>query len=210
MNPCWEATRTGRAPRAGRSYRARSSSGVPATYGPKKRSAPSSVSVTPVPRSLTPTPGTIAQGAILQSGTPEGVVYRAPDTRQRILGFLKYARQPGHQCGLRRRLRPQGLRSRRPRRRRLPPARRRDCHLRRRPPPDPDHHRPRRPRRDRVADRTPVPPPPQRRRGHTRALARSADLRSDRHQRPESAPHESHRRRGFTRRRSSPSSPAGC
>ncbi|MFT2706145.1 fumarylacetoacetate hydrolase family protein [Clavibacter zhangzhiyongii] len=40
---------------------------------------------------LTPDAGVIAQGTILQSGTPEGVVYRAPDTRQRILGFMEYA-----------------------------------------------------------------------------------------------------------------------
>jgi 2,4-diketo-3-deoxy-L-fuconate hydrolase len=40
---------------------------------------------------LTPTPGIIAAGTIIQSGTPEGVVYRAPDTRQRILGFMEYA-----------------------------------------------------------------------------------------------------------------------
>jgi 2-keto-4-pentenoate hydratase/2-oxohepta-3-ene-1,7-dioic acid hydratase in catechol pathway len=40
---------------------------------------------------LTPTPGVIARGTIIQSGTPEGVIYRAPDTRQRILGFMEYA-----------------------------------------------------------------------------------------------------------------------
>jgi len=28
---------------------------------------------------------------VLQSGTPEGVIYRAPDTRQRVLGFMEYA-----------------------------------------------------------------------------------------------------------------------
>jgi 2,4-diketo-3-deoxy-L-fuconate hydrolase len=40
---------------------------------------------------LTETPGVIAAGTIIQSGTPEGVVYRAPDTRQRFLGFMEYA-----------------------------------------------------------------------------------------------------------------------
>jgi 2-keto-4-pentenoate hydratase/2-oxohepta-3-ene-1,7-dioic acid hydratase in catechol pathway len=40
---------------------------------------------------LTPTPGVISRGTIIQSGTPEGVIYRAPDTRQRILGFMEYA-----------------------------------------------------------------------------------------------------------------------
>lgn len=40
---------------------------------------------------LTATPGVITQGTIIQSGTPEGVIYRAPDTRQRILGFMEYA-----------------------------------------------------------------------------------------------------------------------
>ncbi|MGP3534160.1 fumarylacetoacetate hydrolase family protein [Microbacterium sp. RD1] len=39
---------------------------------------------------LTPEPGIITRGTIIQSGTPEGVVYRAPDTRQRILGFMEY------------------------------------------------------------------------------------------------------------------------
>ncbi|MEU8661643.1 hypothetical protein [Actinoplanes philippinensis] len=33
----------------------------------------------------------IPQGTILQTGTPEGVVYRAPDTRQRFLGFMEWA-----------------------------------------------------------------------------------------------------------------------
>lgn len=40
---------------------------------------------------LTAVPGVISQGTILQSGTPEGVVYRAPDTRQRFLGFMEWA-----------------------------------------------------------------------------------------------------------------------
>jgi 2,4-diketo-3-deoxy-L-fuconate hydrolase len=40
---------------------------------------------------LTQTPGTITAGTIIQSGTPEGVVYRAPDTRQKFLGFMEYA-----------------------------------------------------------------------------------------------------------------------
>jgi 2,4-didehydro-3-deoxy-L-rhamnonate hydrolase len=43
------------------------------------------------PTTLTAEPGVIPQGTILQTGTPEGVVYRAPDTRQRFLGFMEYA-----------------------------------------------------------------------------------------------------------------------
>ncbi|MBB3674732.1 fumarylacetoacetate hydrolase family protein [Modestobacter versicolor] len=39
---------------------------------------------------LTAEPGVIRQGTIIQSGTPEGVVYRAPDTRQRFLGFMEW------------------------------------------------------------------------------------------------------------------------
>lgn len=39
---------------------------------------------------ITPTPGVISRGTIIQSGTPEGVIYRAPDTRQRVLGFMEY------------------------------------------------------------------------------------------------------------------------
>ncbi|GAA1613670.1 fumarylacetoacetate hydrolase family protein [Actinoplanes couchii] len=44
-----------------------------------------------VPTTLTATPGMIPRGTILQTGTPEGVVYRAPDTRQRFLGFMEWA-----------------------------------------------------------------------------------------------------------------------
>ncbi|MBU2668183.1 fumarylacetoacetate hydrolase family protein [Actinoplanes bogorensis] len=44
-----------------------------------------------VPTLLTDRPGVITRGTILQTGTPEGVVYRAPDTRQRFLGFLEWA-----------------------------------------------------------------------------------------------------------------------
>ncbi|MFI5931887.1 fumarylacetoacetate hydrolase family protein [Actinoplanes sp. NPDC051494] len=44
-----------------------------------------------VPTTLTAKPGMIPQGTILQTGTPEGVVYRAPDTRQRFLGFMEWA-----------------------------------------------------------------------------------------------------------------------
>ena len=40
---------------------------------------------------LTPTPGVISRGTIIQSGTPAGVIHRAPDTRQRILGFMEFA-----------------------------------------------------------------------------------------------------------------------
>lgn len=43
------------------------------------------------PTRLTPTPGVISRGTILQTGTPEGVIYRAPDTRQRFLGFMEFA-----------------------------------------------------------------------------------------------------------------------
>lgn len=43
------------------------------------------------PTQLTERTGVITRGTILQSGTPEGVVYRAPDTRQRFLGFMEYA-----------------------------------------------------------------------------------------------------------------------
>jgi 2,4-diketo-3-deoxy-L-fuconate hydrolase len=43
------------------------------------------------PTPLTAEPGVITQGTILQTGTPEGVVYRAPDTRQRFLGFMEWA-----------------------------------------------------------------------------------------------------------------------
>ncbi|WP_191906648.1 fumarylacetoacetate hydrolase family protein [Microbacterium lushaniae] len=39
---------------------------------------------------LTAAPGVISRGTIIQSGTPEGVIYRAPDTRQRVLGFMEY------------------------------------------------------------------------------------------------------------------------
>ncbi|WP_432838241.1 fumarylacetoacetate hydrolase family protein [Dactylosporangium sp. CA-092794] len=44
-----------------------------------------------VPTHLTAQPGVIPRGTILQTGTPEGVVYRAPDTRQRFLGFMEWA-----------------------------------------------------------------------------------------------------------------------
>lgn len=44
-----------------------------------------------VPTPLTAEPGVISRGTIIQSGTPEGVIYRAPDTRQRVLGFMEYA-----------------------------------------------------------------------------------------------------------------------
>lgn len=40
---------------------------------------------------LTREAGVIARGTLIQSGTPEGVVYRAPDTRQRFLGFMEWA-----------------------------------------------------------------------------------------------------------------------
>jgi 2-keto-4-pentenoate hydratase/2-oxohepta-3-ene-1,7-dioic acid hydratase in catechol pathway len=40
---------------------------------------------------LTPESGVISRGTVIQSGTPEGVVYRAPDTRQRFLGFMEWA-----------------------------------------------------------------------------------------------------------------------
>ena len=43
------------------------------------------------PTHLTARPGVITRGTILQTGTPEGVVYRAPDTRQRFLGFMEWA-----------------------------------------------------------------------------------------------------------------------
>ncbi|GAB3602417.1 hypothetical protein GCM10027586_05540 [Kineococcus gypseus] len=43
------------------------------------------------PTTLTAEPGVITRGTILQTGTPEGVVYRAPDTRQRFLGFMEWA-----------------------------------------------------------------------------------------------------------------------
>jgi len=44
---------------------------------------------------LTPEPGVIARGTVIQSGTPEGVIYRAPDTRQRFLGFMEWAASMG-------------------------------------------------------------------------------------------------------------------
>ena len=44
-----------------------------------------------VPTTLTAKPGVIPRGTMLQTGTPEGVVYRAPDTRQRFLGFMEWA-----------------------------------------------------------------------------------------------------------------------
>lgn len=44
---------------------------------------------------LTREPGVISQGTLIQSGTPEGVVYRAPDTRQRFLGFMEWAASLG-------------------------------------------------------------------------------------------------------------------
>ncbi|PUB23459.1 2-keto-4-pentenoate hydratase/2-oxohepta-3-ene-1,7-dioic acid hydratase in catechol pathway [Promicromonospora sp. AC04] len=40
---------------------------------------------------LTREAGVISQGTVIQSGTPEGVIYRAPDTRQRFLGFMEWA-----------------------------------------------------------------------------------------------------------------------
>ncbi|WP_033346697.1 fumarylacetoacetate hydrolase family protein [Catenuloplanes japonicus] len=43
------------------------------------------------PTTLTAQPGVIPRGTILQTGTPEGVVYRAPSTRQRFLGFMEWA-----------------------------------------------------------------------------------------------------------------------
>jgi 2-keto-4-pentenoate hydratase/2-oxohepta-3-ene-1,7-dioic acid hydratase in catechol pathway len=43
------------------------------------------------PTPLTAEPGIISRGTVIQSGTPEGVIYRAPDTRQRILGFMEWA-----------------------------------------------------------------------------------------------------------------------
>lgn len=47
------------------------------------------------PTTLTANPGVISTGTILQSGTSEGVIHRAPDTRQRILGFMEYAASIG-------------------------------------------------------------------------------------------------------------------
>ncbi|SDE36199.1 fumarylacetoacetate hydrolase family protein [Auraticoccus monumenti] len=44
-----------------------------------------------VQTSLTAEPGVITRGTVIQSGTPEGVIHRAPDTRQRVLGFMEYA-----------------------------------------------------------------------------------------------------------------------
>ncbi|GGM72978.1 hypothetical protein GCM10007977_088250 [Dactylosporangium sucinum] len=44
-----------------------------------------------VPTHLTAKPGVIPRGTILQTGIPQGVVYRAPDTRQRFLGFMEWA-----------------------------------------------------------------------------------------------------------------------
>ena len=43
------------------------------------------------PTPLTQEPGVITRGTIMQSGTPEGVRWRSPDTRQRFLGFMEWA-----------------------------------------------------------------------------------------------------------------------